>query len=103
MLFAVTILRLDWACFDWYVNSRSRRPVQALQRMVAAKPDGKIGPTTLQKIADNNTAILVEKLHDSRPKFYESLRTFPTFGQGCTRRNKETMEQAISMTSVKAS
>ena len=91
---------LDWACFDWCVNSGSRRPAQALQRIVSAKPDGKIGPKTLQKIADNDSAMLVEKLHDSRQKFYESLRTFPTFGRGWTRRNKETMEQAISMTAV---
>ena len=91
---------LDWACFDWCVNSGSRQPAQALQRIVSAKPDGKIGPKTLQKIADNDSAMLVEKLHDSRQKFYESLRTFPTFGRGWTRCNKETMEQAISMSAV---
>ena len=91
---------LDWACFDWSVNSGSRRPAQALQRIVSAKPDGKIGPKTLQAIANNDPLVMVEKLHDSRQKFYESLRTFPTFGRGWTRRNKETMEQDISMTAV---
>ena len=91
---------LDWACFDWCVNSGSRRPAQALQRIVSAKPDGKIGPKTLEAMANNNLLVMVEKLHESRQKFYESLRTFPTFGRGWTRRDKETMEQAISMAAV---
>ena len=91
---------LDWACFDWCVNSGSRRPAQALQRIVSAKPDGKIGTKTLQAIAKSDPLLIVEKLHDSRQNLYESLRTFPTFGKGWTRRNKETMEQAISMTAV---
>ena len=43
---------LDWACFDWSVNSGSRRPAQALQRIVSAKPDGKIGPKTLKLLED---------------------------------------------------
>ena len=80
---------LDWACFDWCVNSVSRRPAHALQRILAAKPDGKIGLKTLQKIADNGPVILVKKLNDGGQKFYESLRTFLTFGRGWTRCNKK--------------
>ena len=63
-------------------------------------PDGKIGPKTLQAIAKGDPLVMVKKLDDSRKKFYESLRTLSTFGRVWTRRNKETMEQAISMTAV---
>ena len=80
---------LDWACFDWCVNSVCRRPAHALQRILAAKPDGKIGLKTLQKIADNGPVILVKKLNDGGQKFYESLRTFLTFGRGWIRCNKK--------------
>ena len=30
---------VDWACFDWAVNSGSGRPAKALQRCVGATPD----------------------------------------------------------------
>ena len=39
---------LDWACFDWAVNSGSGRPAKAVQRAVGATPDGAIGPQTLR-------------------------------------------------------
>ena len=91
---------LDSACFVWCVNSGSRRPAQAFMRVVSAKPYGKIGPKKLQAIANNDPLVMVKKLDDSRKKFYESLRTLSTFGRVWTRRNKKTMEQAISMTAV---
>ena len=51
-------------------------------------------------MANNDPLVMLKKLDDSRQKFYESLRTLSTFGRVWTRRNKETMEQAISMTAV---
>lgn len=88
---------LNWAVFDWAVNSGSGRPAKALQRILGCKADGAIGPKTLQAVANHDAAELIEKLHDSRQKFYESLRTFETFGKGWTRRNNETLEQALHM------
>jgi len=40
---------------------------------------------------------IIEKMHDARQRFYERLSTFETFGRGWTRRNKETLEQALRM------
>ena len=39
---------VDWAAFDWAVNSGSKRPAKAIQRIVGAKQDGAIGPKTLK-------------------------------------------------------
>ena len=88
---------VDWACFDWAVNSGSGRPAKALQRCVGATPDGAIGPMTLRAVADNEPKKLVEGVYTQRQKFYENLKTFETFGRGWTRRNKETLDSALEM------
>ena len=88
---------LDWSCFDWCVNSGSKRPAKALQRIIGATADGSIGPATLTLVADHDPVELIEKMFDSRQSFYEGLTTFDTFGRGWTRRNKETLEQSLTM------
>lgn len=44
--------------------------------------------------------VLVEKLRDSRPQFYESPGILPLFGGIWTRDNKETVEQAFSLIAI---
>ena len=81
---------LDWAVLDWTVNSGTGRVAKALQKLVGATQDGAIGPKTLQAVMKHDPAELIDKLHDTRQKFYESLSHFKTFGKGWTRRNEET-------------
>ena len=88
---------LDWAVFDWGVNSGMSRPVKALQRIVGVKPDGGMGPQTLRAIANFDSKTLIEKLYDARQSFYENLATFETFGRGWSRRNDETFNAAVKM------
>ena len=88
---------LDWACFDWAVNSGSGRPAKAVQRAVGATQDGAIGPATLALVMEKDPKFIIEYVHDVRQDFYKSLKTFETFGRGWTRRNKETLEQALEM------
>ena len=88
---------LDWAVLDWAVNSGTGRAARALQKLVGATQDGAIGPKTLQAVMNHDPAELVDKFHDTRQKFYESLSHFKTFGKGWTRRNEETREQAKEM------
>ena len=40
---------------------------------------------------------MIEQFGKIRQEFYESLKTFDTFGKGWTRRNKETTEKAMKM------
>ena len=90
---------LDWAVFDWAVNSGTRRVSKALQKACGAERDGVIGNKTLALANGQNVKYMIEEIAVIRQSFYESLRTFKTFGRGWTRRNKETTEQALSMAS----
>jgi lysozyme family protein len=65
---------LDWAVFDWGVNSGMSRPVKALQRIVGVKPDGGIGPQTLRAIANFDSKSLIEKLYTMLVKI--SMKTW---------------------------
>jgi len=88
---------LDWACLDWAVNSGSSRPAKAVQRAVGATADGAIGPNTLSRIMEKDPKYIIDYVYSVRQGFYESLDTYKTFGRGWTRRNKETLEQALHM------
>ena len=88
---------VDWAVFDWAVNSGTGRAAKAIQKICGAAQDGAIGPKTLALIGKQNTQYVVEEFGKIRQDFYESLKTFDTFGRGWTRRNKETTEKALEM------
>jgi len=88
---------LDFAVFDWAVNSGSGRVAKALQKIVGADQDGAIGPATLGLVSNCSAEDLIEKLYHERQAFYEGLSTFDTFGRGWSRRNKETLEAALDM------
>lgn len=88
---------LDWALFDFAVNSGSGRAAKSIQRIVGVEADGGIGNITLTAINDFDVKELLDKLHYSRQSFYESLDDFQYFGNGWTRRNNETYEQALEM------
>ena len=88
---------VDWAVFDWAVNSGTGRAAKAIQKICGAAQDGAIGPKTLALIGTQNTEYVIEEFGKIRQDFYESLKTFDTFGKGWTRRNKETTEKALEM------
>lgn len=88
---------VDWAVFDWAVNSGTGRAAKAIQKICGAAQDGAIGPKTLALINTQNTEYVVEEFGKIRQDFYESLKTFDTFGKGWTRRNKETTAKALEM------
>ena len=88
---------VDWAVFDWAVNSGTGRAAKAIQKICGASQDGAIGPKTLALIGTQNTEYVIEEFGKIRQDFYESLKTFDTFGKGWTRRNKETTEKALEM------
>ncbi len=88
---------VDWAVFDWCVNSGVGRSAKALQGIIGAKQDGGIGPNTLATLTKHDPKEIVEKMYNERQGFYEGLKTFDTFGKGWTRRNKETKEASLDM------
>jgi len=63
---------VDWAVFDWGVNSGTSRAAKALQRVVGVEQDGGIGPMTLQAVASVESAGIIDQLHYMREGFYRS-------------------------------
>ena len=88
---------LDWACLDWAINSGASRPAKAIQRAVGATTDGVIGPKTLQLVAEKDPKFIIDYVYTVRQSFYESLDDYKHFGRGWSRRNKETLHQAMEM------
>lgn len=88
---------IDWAAFDWAVNSGTGRSAKAVQQIVGAEQDGAIGPKTLALIEKQDPQFMVKEFGKIRQEFYENLSTFKTFGKGWTRRNKETTDVALEM------
>ncbi|EFO30912.1 secretion activator protein [Roseibium sp. TrichSKD4] len=77
---------VDYAVFDYAVNSGPRRAIKELQRVVGAKPDGIIGNETLSKVGEAVEATVIVNLCEQRMRFVRGLRHWPIFGKGWTRR-----------------
>jgi lysozyme family protein len=102
---------VDYAVFDFAVNSGVSRAVQYLQRCLAArklydgKIDGIIGLKTLAGLkAINDRASLVNELCNRRLTFMRSAknsktgqRLWPVFGKGWTARVKGVREHALAL------
>lgn len=77
---------VDFAVYDFAVNSGPARSAIYLQNIVGAAPDGKIGPLTIEAVnayCDQfGAGQLVNELCSQRLAFLERLSTWPTFGKG---------------------
>ena len=88
---------LDYAVFDFAVNSGVGRASKYLQAVLGVAQDGQIGARTLAAITNPSNAI--NALCDRRMSFLRNLRTFLTFGKGWTRRVTDVREHALDMAS----
>lgn len=80
---------LDYAVFDYGVNSGPGRAAKDLQRTVGARVDGQIGEETIRlcrEAADRDEVKLIEDYCNRRMRFLRGLRTWGTFGKGWKRR-----------------
>jgi lysozyme family protein len=75
---------LDYAVFDYAVNSGVARAAKHLQGCLGVAQDGIIGTMTLAAITNPKNTI--NALCDRRMSFLRNLKTFLTFGKGWTRR-----------------
>ena len=89
---------VDYAVFDFAVNSGPGRAAKFLQELVGAKPDGAIGPQTLVAVGKKDPKELVIAYNEKRQAFLESLPTFATFGNGWTKRVTSVNTEAVAMT-----
>lgn len=77
---------LDYAVFDFCVNSGPARAAKELQEILEVAPDGIIGLKTLAAIKGFRVETLIRNYVDARMEYLQSLRTWKTFGRGWTRR-----------------
>ena len=88
---------LDYAMFDYGVNSGPSQAIKALQRVIGAKPDGLFGAQTSKAIKRQNTEIIILSLMNRRLSFLQRLKSWRTFGKGWARRVNRVREDALKM------
>lgn len=80
---------LDYAVFDFAVNSGVSRATRYLQRVIGVEDDGALGLislTAIERAYKADPIKLITKYCLNRLAFLESLDTFDVFGKGWTRR-----------------
>lgn len=88
---------VDLMTFDFGVNAGNHRSAKMLQGIIGADQDGVIGPATLKRLSELDTASVIEAFAAARMKYYRGLRHWQTFGKGWTRRTAETKAEALAM------
>ena len=88
---------LDYCVFDVAVNSGVGRAIKLLQQTVGATPDGGYGSITaaLVKEAEKDPKKVISLFCARRLEFLQSLKSFPVFGNGWSRRTAEVKEKAL--------
>ena len=88
---------LDYCIFDCAINSGVGRASKFIQELVGVPADGAIGNNTISAITQINAVTLINEFCDKRQGFLESLKTFPTFGKGWTKRVQEVRIKSLEM------
>ena len=90
---------LDYAVFDVAVNSGVGRAVKLLQSCVGATVDGGFGPATMALVnkAQEDPTRIISVYCSKRLEFLETLKAFPVFGKGWSRRVAEVKAAALAM------
>ncbi|MBA8910140.1 glycoside hydrolase family 108 protein [Aminobacter ciceronei] len=88
---------VDYAVFDFAVNSGPGRAAKYLQGVVGVVQDGRIGPATIAATKAMMRATVINDLCDKRMKFLRGLKTWPTFGNGWTARVSSVRADALKL------
>jgi lysozyme family protein len=88
---------LDYAVFDYGVNSGVSRAVKVLRRLVGLSESAQMNDAVIADVRRHDAADLVARLCDERLAFLKRLRTWPVFGAGWSRRVAEVRRAALAM------
>ena len=78
---------LDYAVYDFAVNSGPAKAARALQKLVGVTEDGIIGALTLEAVRKvSDIEALITKICEARLAWMKTLKSWSTFGRGWTRR-----------------
>jgi lysozyme family protein len=85
---------VDFAVFDFAVNSGVSRAAKYLQAVVGVTQDGQIGPQTIQATKTYVAMAVTNK----RLAFMQSLSIWSTFGKGWSARIADVKNQILALT-----
>ena len=85
---------VDFAVFDFAVNSGVSRAAKYLQAVVGVTQDGQIGPATIQATKTYVAMAVTNK----RLAFMQSLSIWSTFGKGWSARISDVKNQILALT-----
>ena len=94
---------VDFAMFDFAVNSGPARAIKTLQKIVGTTPDGFLGTRTMAAVRAMNPRDLVDEICDKRLEFLQGLPTWSDFGRGWTNRVTRVERAAFDMATVQGS
>lgn len=87
---------VDYAVFDFAINSGPARAVKMLQKVVGVDQDGIIGAKTLAAVRSMSADRVINELCDARLTWLKGLGTFATFGKGWTSRVSRVRSSALA-------
>lgn len=91
---------VDFAVFDFGVNSGPSRAVKYLQAIVGATQDGRTGPATLAAVNRHDPKVLINTLCDRRLAYMKRIRKgqlWKHFGKGWSRRVASVRDVGLQM------
>lgn len=91
---------VDYAVFDFAVNSGPSRAAKYLQGVLGVAQDGKIGPQTVKAARSVPLASTINALCDRRLAFLKGLKTWGTFRKGWSSRVAGVRSEALKMISA---
>jgi lysozyme family protein len=88
---------LDYAVFDYGVNSGTGRAARVAARLAGQSASGAVTDAVIAAIRKADAPTSIARLCDERLAFLKSLRTWPVFGAGWGRRVAEVRRDALAM------
>jgi lysozyme family protein len=88
---------LDYAVFDYGVNSGIGRAAKVLQRLLGVGNGTAITDAVIAGVRNGSPQELIGRLCDERLAFLKSLRTWPVFGRGWGPRVADVRRDALAM------
>lgn len=94
---------VDYAVFDYAVNSGPQRAVKDLQRVLGVAADGIVGLRTLEAAKEVSPEEIIKALCKRRREYVRGLRHYQTFRRGWEDRINRVERNALSLVSPVAS
>jgi lysozyme family protein len=94
---------VDYCLFDYAVNSGTGRAPKVLQRVLGVAVTGLVDDATLIAVRRQDSGALIQAICDERMRFLQSLKTWPVFGGGWSKRVADVRSAALVMAAGKSS